>query len=82
MGILARADLISVAHNGQASNMSDTLRHRVRVKLLRQLAEDGVPDSEHDDPRRIAIETDLDTLASVAEDDPLIEELAARYLVF
>ncbi|WP_054816750.1 hypothetical protein [Nocardia arizonensis] len=62
--------------------MSDTLKQRVRAKLLRQLAEDGVPDDEQDDPRQIAIEDDLEMLESVADDDPLIEELAARYLVF
>ncbi|MEU7630638.1 hypothetical protein AB0C34_11705 [Nocardia sp. NPDC049220] len=62
--------------------MSDSLKDRVRAKLLRQLEEDGTPDSEHDDPRQIAVETDLDTLESVADDDPLVEELAVRYLVF
>ncbi|WP_330228063.1 hypothetical protein OHA40_17820 [Nocardia sp. NBC_00508] len=62
--------------------MNDSLKSRVREKLLRQLAEDGPLDTEHDDPRLIAVETDLDALANVAEDDPLIEELATRYLVF
>ncbi|WP_433758327.1 hypothetical protein [Nocardia sp. CA-135398] len=62
--------------------MSDSLKERVRAKLLRQLAEDGMPDSEQDDPRLISVESDLDTLNSVTDDDPLVEELAARYLVF
>ncbi|WP_063042849.1 hypothetical protein [Nocardia pseudovaccinii] len=62
--------------------MSDSLKERVRAKLLRQLAEDGTPDSEQDDPRLISVESDLDVLNSVADDDPLVEELAARYLVF
>lgn len=62
--------------------MSDSLKQRIRAKLLRQLAEDGTPDSEPDDPRLISIETDLDVLNSVADDDPLVEELAVRYLVF
>lgn len=62
--------------------MSDTVKERVRAKLLRQLAEDGASDGEQDDPRRIAIENDLEALEAVAEDDPLIEELASRYLVF
>ncbi|WP_414689690.1 hypothetical protein [Nocardia sp.] len=59
-----------------------TLRDRVRAKLVRQLREDGPLDSEPDDPRRIAVEADLDALDSVDDDDPLVEELAERYLVF
>ncbi|MFI7664505.1 hypothetical protein [Nocardia sp. NPDC049526] len=62
--------------------MSDSLKERVRAKLLRQLAEDGTRDSEQDDPRLISVESDLDVLNSVADDDPLVEELAVRYLVF
>ncbi|WP_431967380.1 hypothetical protein [Nocardia sp. bgisy134] len=61
--------------------MTDSLKTRVRAKLLRQLAEDA-PDNEHDDPRQISVAADLDALDSVAEDDPLVEELATRYLVF
>ncbi|BDT92902.1 hypothetical protein [Nocardia sputorum] len=61
--------------------MNDSLKTRVRQKLQRQLIEDP-RDAEHDDPRQIAVATDLDALASVPEDDPLVEELAARYLVF
>ncbi|MFC9892909.1 hypothetical protein ACFVMC_04365 [Nocardia sp. NPDC127579] len=61
--------------------MSDSLKARVRAKILRQLAEDGAPDSELDDPRQIALTTDLDDLDSVADNDPLVEELATRYLV-
>ncbi|MEV4239630.1 MULTISPECIES: hypothetical protein [unclassified Nocardia] len=62
--------------------MSDSLKERVRAKLLRQLEEDGIRDQEQDDPREISVGADLDALDSVAEDDPLVEELAARYLVF
>ncbi|MFE3442066.1 hypothetical protein ACFXNW_03460 [Nocardia sp. NPDC059180] len=62
--------------------MIDSLKARVRAKLLRQLAEDGPSDTEQDDPRLISVETDLDALDSVADDDPLVEELATRYLVF
>ncbi|MEU7139172.1 hypothetical protein ABZ942_06955 [Nocardia sp. NPDC046473] len=62
--------------------MSDSLKDRVRSKLLRQLAEDGTPDAEQDDPRRLSVESDLEALDHVADDDPLIEELASRYLVF
>jgi len=61
--------------------MAESLKARIREKLLRQLNEDGVPDPEWDDPRQIAVESDLEALDAVAEDDPLVEELAARYLV-
>ncbi len=61
--------------------MADSLKARIRDKLVRQLNEDGVPDAEQDDPRQIAVEADLEALDAVAEDDPLVEELAARYLV-
>ncbi|CAM4525795.1 hypothetical protein NONI108955_43330 [Nocardia ninae] len=62
--------------------MSDSLKDRIRAKLLRQLAEDGGPDAEHDDPRQVSVESDLEALNSVPDDDPLVEELASRYLVF
>ncbi|QBS42553.1 hypothetical protein [Nocardia sp. CS682] len=62
--------------------MSDSLKDRIRAKLLRQLAEDGGPDAEHDDPRQVSVEADLEALNSVPDDDPLVEELASRYLVF
>ncbi|NKY84369.1 hypothetical protein [Nocardia veterana] len=61
--------------------MTDSLKARVREKMVRQLHEDGAPSTEQDDPRQIAIEQDLEALDSVAEGDPLVEELAARYLV-
>ncbi|MEU6563965.1 hypothetical protein [Nocardia nova] len=60
---------------------TDSLKARVRAKMLRQLNEDGAPDPEQDDPRQIAIENDLEALDSVDDGDPLVEELAARYLV-
>lgn len=62
--------------------MSDSLKDRVRSKLLRQLTEDGAPDTEQDDPRQLSVETDLAALDHVPDDDPFIEELASRYLVF
>jgi hypothetical protein len=62
--------------------MSDSLKERVRAKLLRQLGEDGTPDSEQEDTRQLSVETDLEALDSVAADHPLVEELAERYLVF
>ncbi|QLY31390.1 hypothetical protein [Nocardia huaxiensis] len=61
--------------------MSDSLKERVRAKLIRQLEEDG-PDPEQDDVRRVSVQDDLDILNVVADDDPFVEELAARYLVF
>ncbi|MGV9666418.1 hypothetical protein ACWDUL_23240 [Nocardia niigatensis] len=61
--------------------MSDSLKARVREKLIRQLEEDGPPDPDQEDTRQLAVRYDLDALEAVAEDDPLVEELAARYLV-
>ncbi|MFD4357438.1 hypothetical protein ACFWPK_21940 [Nocardia sp. NPDC058519] len=61
--------------------MGDSLKDRVRQKLLRQLNEDG-PDPEQDDARAISVAADLEALEMVSDDDPLIEELAQRYLVF
>ncbi len=48
---------------------------------MRQLAEDG-PDPERDDSRSISVADDLEALEMVPSDDPLVEELAQRYLVF
>lgn len=61
--------------------MRDSLKDRVRQKLRRQLAEDG-PDPERDDNRRTSVADDLEALEMVPADDPLVEELAQRYLVF
>ncbi|GAB2717148.1 hypothetical protein [Nocardia mexicana] len=61
--------------------MGDSLKARVREKMLRQLNEDGSPDPEQDDPRQISVENDLEALEAVADDDPLVEQLAERYLV-
>lgn len=64
--------------------MSDSLKSRVREKLLRQIAEDGgaVGDGpQTDDPRLISLGDDLAALDEVADDDPFVEELAARYWV-
>ncbi|MEU1985781.1 hypothetical protein [Nocardia sp. NPDC019395] len=62
--------------------MRDSLKNRVRDKLERQLAEDGPQGPGSEDPRLISVVADLDALNSVGEDDPLIEQLAGRYLVF
>ncbi|MFF0493158.1 hypothetical protein ACWDSJ_27465 [Nocardia sp. NPDC003482] len=61
--------------------MSDSLKARVREKILRQLNEDGRPDPEQDDTRQVSVESDLEALDAVADDDPLVERLAERYLV-
>ncbi|MFD3746776.1 hypothetical protein [Nocardia sp. NPDC058633] len=61
--------------------MADSLKDRVRQKLQRRLAEDG-PDPEQDDARTISVADDLAALEMVPTGDPLVEELALRYLVF
>lgn len=61
--------------------MSDSLRERVREKLIRQLVEDGPMDPDLDDTRQLSVREDLELLDAVGDDDPVIEELAARYLV-
>ncbi|WP_433564208.1 hypothetical protein ACQP1O_01895 [Nocardia sp. CA-151230] len=61
--------------------MSDSLKERVRQKLIRQLEEDGPPDPDQEDTRQLSVQVDLDALDAVAEDDPLVEVLAARYMV-
>jgi len=64
--------------------VSDSLKTRVREKLLRQLSQNGghpVEEVESDDPRLVAIDSDLAALDEVAEDDPLVEELATKYWV-
>lgn len=63
------------------SETADSLKSRVRDKVLRQLNEDGTPDPEQDDPRQISLRNDLEALDSVTDGDPLVEELASRYLV-
>lgn len=64
--------------------MDDSLKARIRVKLLRQISEDGgrpVSQAETDDPRLLAVAADLAALDDAADDDPVIEQLAARYWV-
>ncbi|MFH5209425.1 hypothetical protein [Antrihabitans spumae] len=64
--------------------MTDSLKERVRAKLRRQIAEDGgdaADNAEGDDPRLIVLENDLAVLDEVADDDPIIEELATKYWV-
>ncbi|MRH90458.1 hypothetical protein GFY24_23940 [Nocardia sp. SYP-A9097] len=62
--------------------MGDSLKERVRAKLIRQLEEDGPPDPDQEDTRQLSVQDDLDILDAVADDDPFVEELAQRYLVF
>lgn len=64
--------------------MADSLKARVREKLLRQLAEDGrrpIREAEGDDSRLLAVTDDLEALEQAKEDDPIVEELAQRYWV-
>ncbi|QNG21093.1 hypothetical protein G4H71_08045 [Rhodococcus triatomae] len=64
--------------------MSDSLKDRVREKLLRQRSEDGgrpVQEAEQGDQRLVAIDRDLAVLDQAAEGDKVIEELAAKYWV-
>ncbi|MFI1914517.1 hypothetical protein [Nocardia sp. NPDC020380] len=61
--------------------MSQSLKERVRAKLMRQLTEDGPLDLDQDDVRQLSVQDDLVLLSAVEDDDPLVEELAARYLV-
>lgn len=60
--------------------MADSLRTRIREKILRQLNEDGSPDPEQDDPRQLSVENDLELLDAIGDNDPMLEELAERYL--
>ncbi|WP_137874202.1 hypothetical protein [Rhodococcus sp. Q] len=63
--------------------MAESLRDRVREKLLRQIAEDGGGPWEgaEDDPRLISLDDDLAVLDRAQDGDPVIEELAAKYWV-
>ncbi|MFD4369239.1 hypothetical protein [Rhodococcus sp. NPDC058521] len=64
--------------------MSDSLKARVREKLLRQITEDGkrpVARAEQDDQRLVSLHDDLESLDQAAEGDSVIEELAAKYWV-
>lgn len=64
--------------------MSETLEQRVRAKLLAQIADDGgtpAEQAEGDDPRLNALREDLETLDSVADDDPVVDDIAARHWV-
>ncbi|TSD95585.1 hypothetical protein FOS14_17385 [Skermania sp. ID1734] len=64
--------------------MADSLKARVREKLLRQLSEDGgrpVDLEETDDPRLLSVAADLAALDEAQDGDPVIEELASRYWV-
>lgn len=64
--------------------MSETLKDRIRAKLLAQIANDGgtaAEQAEGDDPRVNAMRDDLDSLDRVEDGDPLVDELATRYWV-
>ncbi|NKV63557.1 hypothetical protein GS924_05875 [Rhodococcus hoagii] len=63
--------------------MSDSLKTRVRRKRNScanspRTGGHPVEEVESDDPRLVAIDSDLAALDEVAEDDPLVEELATK----
>lgn len=67
-----------------ARYMGDSLKDRVREKIMRQRAEDGgrpVDDAEADDPRMTDIDSDLALLDLAGDDDAVVEGLAAKYFV-
>lgn len=64
--------------------MSDSLRDRVRAKLLAQIADDGgtaAEQAEGDDPRLNALRDDLEALDAAQDGDPVIDDIAARHWV-
>lgn len=64
--------------------MSESLKERVRAKILRQRGEDGghpLSDAEGDNPRLVDLDLDLALLDQAAEGDAVVEELAAKYWV-
>ncbi|MEE2034468.1 hypothetical protein [Rhodococcus chondri] len=64
--------------------MSESLKQRVRDKILRQRGEDGgrpIGDAEGDDPRLMDIRADLALLDQAIEDDETVQRLAAKYWV-
>ncbi|MBF0662810.1 MULTISPECIES: hypothetical protein [unclassified Rhodococcus (in: high G+C Gram-positive bacteria)] len=64
--------------------MGDSLKDRVRDKIMRQRAEDGgrpIDAAEADDPRLTDIDGDLALLSQAGEDDEVVQSLAAKYWV-
>ncbi|SQI32526.1 Uncharacterised protein [Rhodococcus coprophilus] len=67
-----------------ARYMADSLKDRVREKIMRQRAEDGgrpVDDAEGDDPRLTDVQSDLALLDLAGDDDEVVQGLAAKYWV-
>ncbi|MFD6859748.1 hypothetical protein ACFWCF_20735 [Rhodococcus sp. NPDC060090] len=64
--------------------MSESLKGRVRDKILRQRGEDGgrpLGDAEGDDPRVMDLHHDLMLLDRAEEDDAVVQALAEKYWV-
>lgn len=62
--------------------MSDSMKDRVREKILRQRTEDGshpVSEDAQPDQRLVDLDRDLVVLDQAAEDDPVVAELAEKY---
>ncbi len=74
----------SDASDRHALPMTESLKARVRAKLMRQIVEDGGDpgeENETDDPRLISLASDLAALDDAADGDEVVEELATRYWV-
>ena len=64
--------------------MSESLKERVREKILRQRGEDGgrpLGDAEGDNPRLVDLGHDLALLDMASDDDAVVQQLAAKYWV-
>ena len=64
--------------------MGDSLKDRVREKIMRQRAEDGgrpIDDAEADDSRVTDIDSDLARLELAGDNDAVVQSLAAKYWV-
>ena len=78
-----RVGLDNWARAAHAGGMADSLKARVKEKMLRQLAEDGrhpIQEAEGDDPRLVSINDDLEALEQAEEGDPIVEETGREVL--
>lgn len=72
------------SRGAHARYMSESLKERVREKILRQRIEDGgrpLGDAEGDNPRLVDIGYDLALLDQASEDDDVVQQLAVKYWV-
>ena len=76
-----RVGLDNWARAAHAGGMADSLKARVKEKLLRQLAEDGrhpIQEAEGDDPRLVSFTDVLDAWVLAEDGVPIVEEMAVR----